>query len=205
MWKPTGSVESEQKVVKRTTAPDTARTKSPIRKRNDISSKDTRPMKKQCKSAVTYPAGSKKARALRDIQNPVTNRESMNDGDDKIDSPTTSDGSYHDSNEKKPVPSPVTLGHARGKKKRDRPQPRFEYSIPEELFGVVRALGQDDWTEYIILAEKYALKEKTETDFDTVSRRMFHVTDAKLRVNIQNMVISLVRQTIEKEDRLELS
>lgn len=69
----------------------------------------------------------------------------------------------------------------------------------------MRALGQDDWTEYIILAEKYALKEKTETDFDTVSRRMFHVTDAKLRVNIQNMVISLVRQTIEKEDRLELS
>lgn len=136
MWKPTGSVESEQKVVKRTTAPDTARTKSPIRKRNDISSKDTRPMKKQCKSAVTYPAGSKKARALRDIQNPVTNRESMNDGDDKIDSPTTSDGSYHDSNEKKPVPSPVTLGHARGKKNVTAPNLALSTPYPKNFLAL---------------------------------------------------------------------
>ncbi|KAF1364196.1 hypothetical protein EJ07DRAFT_172146 [Lizonia empirigonia] len=216
MCEPTRFVESEQKVVKRNTAPETARTRSPIRKWNNTSPppspssgrrspKDIRTRKKQCTSAVTFPAGSKKARASRDVHNPVTNRKSMNNGYDKIDSPTTSDGSYHDPKEKQPVPSPVTRGHARGKKQLDRPQPRFEYAIPEELFGVVRALGQDDWTEYIILAEKYALKEKTETDFDTVSRRMFHVTDAKLRVKIQSMVISLVRQKIEGEGRLELS
>ncbi|UPX12022.1 uncharacterized protein EKO05_0002599 [Ascochyta rabiei] len=77
-------------------------------------------------------------------------------------------------------------------KQYNRPQPRYDYEIPPELEGVQRALGPDDWTEYIMLSEKYVMGEVTEKELIAGSQRLFCAVNAKLHGRVQNMVVDLM-------------
>lgn len=86
-------------------------------------------------------------------------------------------------------PQITTRGQVRATRQQIRPQPRYKYDVPPELECVRRALGQDDWTEYLVLVEKHALREVTEKTYNTMSRRMYYVINTTLRKKIETMVI----------------
>lgn len=110
-----------------------------------------------------------------------------------------------------PCHSITTRGQTRASRQHIRPQTRYKYDVPPELECVKRALGQDDWTEYLVLVEKHVLREVTEQTYNTISHRMYHVINTTLRKRIETMVVermigpvvghmdSLREDTIEKD------
>lgn len=54
-----------------------------------------------------------------------------------------------------------------------RPQSKFKYGLTSELNGIKRALGENDWTEYVILVEKHESGKMDGGEFDKQERRTF--------------------------------
>ncbi|XPS81686.1 hypothetical protein M3J09_013614 [Ascochyta lentis] len=146
---------------------------------------------------MTFPAGSKKAMASGSPHRAIVKQQVVSDEDNKI-GPLISSMVVGDEPKIEPAASLITKrGRPCVKKQNVRPQPRYEYDVPPELEGVKRALGLDNWTEYVTLAEKYVLKEIAETEFNAVSQRMFSV-DAKLRERIHGMIAnSIITPVVE--------
>lgn len=105
-----------------------------------------------------------------------------------------------------PVRGPTTItanpgrhNRYRANPSRSRPRPRFEYSVPEELQGIHRALGEDNWSDYIILLEKKAMKQITETQFVAKSKGIFMVFNDRTRERIERQVVrTMVLPAIEQ-------
>ncbi|KAJ4319237.1 hypothetical protein N0V94_004026 [Neodidymelliopsis sp. IMI 364377] len=66
---------------------------------------------------------------------------------------------------------------------------RNDYMVPPELEGVERALGSENWIDYLMLAKKRVLNEITEAEYHAATRRLFYVINSKLRERIQAEVI----------------
>jgi hypothetical protein len=114
----------------------------------------------------------------------------VEDEEYELGSPLTSSIETYTEQKCTPIPSSViTRGPVHGITHIQRPKPGYEYDVPPQLGGLKRALGADDWTEYLILVEGYALKEITEDEFNAISGRIFYVVHAQLREKIQNMVV----------------
>jgi hypothetical protein len=76
---------------------------------------------------------------------------------------------------------------------------RDDYIVPPELEGVERALGSEDWIDYLMLAKKRVLNEITEAEYHAATRRLFYVINSKLREQIQAEVIkSMVELVTER-------
>lgn len=75
-----------------------------------------------------------------------------------------------------------------------QPQSRLQYWLTPELEGVKHAFGQQNWTEYLILAEKLMSGEIMEVEFEVQERRMFQV----LTVGVRRKIRDLVLQHIER-------
>jgi hypothetical protein len=73
-----------------------------------------------------------------------------------------------------------------------RAQPRYDYSVPDELRGVYRALGDDNWMDYMILMEKRLMGEVTEVDFVVQSKAIFMVFDVKTRTRLEKRIANTV-------------
>ncbi|KAH4035481.1 hypothetical protein HBH64_096780 [Parastagonospora nodorum] len=73
-----------------------------------------------------------------------------------------------------------------------RAQPRYDYLVPDELRGVQRALGDDNWTDYLILMEKRLMGEVTEVDFVVQSKAIFMVFDVKTRTRLEKQIANTV-------------
>lgn len=80
-----------------------------------------------------------------------------------------------------------------------RPQSQYKYNIPHELAGVRRALGKENWAEYLTLVERYAMNEISDKDFEVEGRRMFHVINARTQSKITDIVLQCVKQIKDKE------
>jgi hypothetical protein len=73
-----------------------------------------------------------------------------------------------------------------------RPQTQFEYGVPGELESIHKALGEDNWTDFIILVEKKYLKQITDAEFAAKSKRIFMTFDDKVRVIIESKIAKLM-------------
>jgi hypothetical protein len=87
---------------------------------------------------------------------------------------------------------------------RSRPRPRFDYPIPQELEGVYRALGEDNWNEYLMLVEKNLLGEVTDEQCSAMASQVFFIehqaTQRKLHKQIVMTVVTpVVKQCAEAE------
>jgi hypothetical protein len=90
------------------------------------------------------------------------------------------------------TPKTNTCNQFHAGKARSRPQPRYAYLVPEGLKGVQQALGEDNWTDYLILVEKKMLEEITKVDFVVQSKAIFMVFDDKTRMRIERQITSNV-------------
>jgi hypothetical protein len=79
------------------------------------------------------------------------------------------------------------------------PQPQYKYNIPHELADVRRALGKDNWTEYLTLVERYTMNKISDKDFQVEGRRMFHVIDARTQAKITGLVLECLEKVKDKE------
>jgi hypothetical protein len=75
--------------------------------------------------------------------------------------------------------------HSRGRS-------RYDYVVPDELRGVHRALGDDNWTDYMMLMEKKLMGEVTEVDFIVQSKAIFMVFDMKTRTRLEKQIANTV-------------
>jgi len=73
-----------------------------------------------------------------------------------------------------------------------RAQSRYDYLVPDELRGVHRALGDDNWTDYMMLMEKKLMGEVTEVDFIVQSKAIFMVFDMKTRTRLEKQIANTV-------------
>lgn len=73
-----------------------------------------------------------------------------------------------------------------------RAQPRYDYLVPDELRGVHRALGDDNWTDYIMLMEKKLMGEVTGVDFVVQSKAIFMVFDIRTRARLEKQIAKTV-------------
>jgi hypothetical protein len=84
------------------------------------------------------------------------------------------------------------------------PRPRYVYIVSKKLEGIKKALGEDDWNEYLILTERKLLGEITEDEFKAQSKRIFLVLDKQTGGRIEeivvNMVAPVVRQHAEERE-----
>ncbi|KAF2029520.1 hypothetical protein EK21DRAFT_112892 [Setomelanomma holmii] len=82
--------------------------------------------------------------------------------------------------------------------RQDRPRPQHDYPIPKELEGIHRALGEDNWNEYLILQEEKWMGKVTEAQFDAKTRSIFAVFDERigksLEKKMKNMVVKPVME-----------
>lgn len=128
----------------------------------------------------------------------VQDRKMIQDEDNKLASPLPCIETQPRS-EKGLLSSPVTTRQQTHTSKDVlRPQSRYKYEVPSELNGVKRALGEDDWTEHLVLMEKLVLEEVTEKEYNATSRRIFQIMDGKLHGKIQSMVKRMVTPVIER-------
>ncbi|KAF2822436.1 hypothetical protein CC86DRAFT_385398 [Ophiobolus disseminans] len=73
-----------------------------------------------------------------------------------------------------------------------RPHPEHDYPIPEGMESVHRALGEDNWNEYLALVERRWLDTITEEQLVTATRYIFSVFDEPTRRRIQKRVVDMV-------------
>ena len=66
------------------------------------------------------------------------------------------------------------------------------YHVPPELAGVKKALGENDWNEYVGLVRKVLVKEVAREKLDTFTRRTFQVTDARIYRKIEKTVAEMI-------------
>ncbi|KAJ8118696.1 hypothetical protein OPT61_g387 [Boeremia exigua] len=68
-------------------------------------------------------------------------------------------------------------------------QLRFEYDMTPKLESVKRALGRDNWTEYLLLTESLVLGEMADREFQIEVKKIFQVPDATMYNRIQEIVL----------------
>lgn len=113
------------------------------------------------------------------------------DGDEQtpIDSIEEDSASDEDLHFASTTPARTTRGQFRANlPARQRQSPRYQYTVPKGLQGVQRALGEDNWNEYVILAEKRLLGEMTEMEFIKSSKAIFLVFDEETSYKIERQI-----------------
>ncbi|KAH9861087.1 hypothetical protein IAQ61_010823 [Plenodomus lingam] len=79
------------------------------------------------------------------------------------------------------------------------PLPRCKCDVPEALQGVQKAMGPDNWNEYLVLLEKLWMGEIHGEDFAVASRALFRIFDDKLRMRINSLVMrDMIKPGLEK-------
>ncbi|KAH8723796.1 hypothetical protein GQ44DRAFT_709615, partial [Phaeosphaeriaceae sp. PMI808] len=86
-------------------------------------------------------------------------------------------------NTKSQIPRPRTLAS---------PRPRHEYPVPAEMESLYKALGENNWNEYLTLMEKKWLGEITENEVMVKSKSIFSVFDECTRRRVEKGVINKV-------------
>ncbi|KAI4650664.1 hypothetical protein J4E93_003021 [Alternaria ventricosa] len=69
-----------------------------------------------------------------------------------------------------------------------RPKPRHSYVVPMELIGTQKALGPDNWNEYVYLMEQLWTEEITFDEFGVRTKRIFQMFDESIRKRLNNTV-----------------
>jgi hypothetical protein len=148
---------------------------------------------------------------------PVRNRPFILDDDDEQDNgddhvPMPSIEVDFTTDEELPIasttPARTTRGQFRANLVRQRPRPRYQYTVPKGLKGVQLALGEDNWNDYVILVETRLLREISEMEFINDSKAIFLVFDvdtgAKIEELIANvMVMPVIREHAEEHRAIE--
>ncbi|KAF2852552.1 hypothetical protein T440DRAFT_466691 [Plenodomus tracheiphilus IPT5] len=79
------------------------------------------------------------------------------------------------------------------------PRPRCQYEVPEALKGVQKAMGPDNWNEYVVLLEKLWAREIHGEDFAAASKVIFMIFDHNMRRKINiSMLRDMITPTLEK-------
>jgi hypothetical protein len=85
---------------------------------------------------------------------------------------------------------------------RSRPHPQFEYEVPNELESIHKALGEENWTNYIILMEQRCLKHITKAEFIAKSKCIFMVLNNKIRNRIESKIAkTMVQPAIQQQKK----
>lgn len=146
------------------------------------------------------------------------NRRLVLDEDDEIDSPCASIKAAHVSTEALPStdrPSPFpqpdsALQHTHNNPRGDIPiqslRPRYTYPVPLELEGVQKALGPDNWNEYLVHMENLWTGEISGEDFAARTKRLFLVFDDSIRKRMNNLmamktVVPVLEQCTREEEQ----
>jgi hypothetical protein len=149
------------------------------------------------------PPGEYGLRPPRVRGRPVVLDEDPENDDNEEDSPRAT----IESNEDALMHSPPSASTTRNQARRGRPRPQYDYWIPKELEGVQRALGEDNWNDYLVLHEKKWMGNITEAQYTARTRAIFTVFDETARENMEKkMVDRVVRPVLEKHagSRVEL-
>ncbi|KAH7406551.1 hypothetical protein DE146DRAFT_574062, partial [Phaeosphaeria sp. MPI-PUGE-AT-0046c] len=82
-----------------------------------------------------------------------------------------------------------------------QPRSKYEHAVPKGLRKIQRAVGDDNWTEYLTLLEKKILGNITEQEFTAQSTALFMVfDDERTRARIEKrIVVEVVTPMIEQE------
>lgn len=72
-----------------------------------------------------------------------------------------------------------------------RSQPKFTYNLTSELEGIKRALGEDDWIEYVALVEERESGEISGSEFEKQERRIFQTPSIP---GLQRVIREMVAQ-----------
>ncbi|KAI4918969.1 hypothetical protein J4E85_009759 [Alternaria conjuncta] len=84
--------------------------------------------------------------------------------------------------------------------KPSRPKPRHSYVVPLELIGTKKALGPDNWNEYVYLMEQLWTEEITFDEFGARTQRIFQVIDEGIRRRLNNTVaMKMIVPRLEEE------
>lgn len=85
--------------------------------------------------------------------------------------------------------------------------PRHAYTIPNDLEGVERALGKDNWNEYMVSMEKMCLGEITREEHARQSNRIFTVFDditkRRMEKKVMEKIVKPVLGGLMREKMLE--
>ncbi|KAF1938779.1 hypothetical protein EJ02DRAFT_514301 [Clathrospora elynae] len=65
---------------------------------------------------------------------------------------------------------------------------KYTYTVPPELEGTRKALGEDNWNEYVFLMERLCTNKITPQEFNKGTRPIFLTLDEKMRKKMDNMV-----------------
>jgi hypothetical protein len=86
------------------------------------------------------------------------------------------------------TPTPATHTQLLQGVRRQRPRTQYEYVVPDKLEGIQRALGDDNWTGYVVLVEQKVLEEITQEQFLAQSNEIFQAFDDRTRAKIERQV-----------------
>jgi hypothetical protein len=133
----------------------------------------------------------------------VLDEDPENDDDNEVGSPRAT----IESNEDVLLHLSPSASNTRGRARRGRPRPQYDYTIPKELESVQRALGEDNWNNYLVLHEEKWVGNITEAQYTAKTRAIFTVFDETARENMEKkMADRVVRPVLEKHagSRVEL-
>ncbi|KAL6706978.1 hypothetical protein ACN47E_004928 [Coniothyrium glycines] len=89
--------------------------------------------------------------------------------------------------------SPVASVPARAESKltadpKPAPPPRKPYPVPKELEGVKKALGSENWEQYILLMEQLWAGVITGEEFGAKTKSIFLMFDERMKKRLNNLV-----------------
>ncbi|KAH7092527.1 hypothetical protein FB567DRAFT_545674 [Paraphoma chrysanthemicola] len=130
---------------------------------------------------------------------PVVRDEDLEDDEDyERDSPMAS----IESSENTSLHSPPSASTSRMHVHANRPRPQYDYPVPEELEGVHRALGEDNWNDYLILQEAKWIGDITEQQYVARTGAIFAVFDQTTRRNMEKrMANQVIKPVMERHAR----
>ena len=148
-------------------------------------------------STMSLPAGSKRIATKKKEKLSVNtsvrlSRESTLRRDDKISSFEVTEDASEETETSTAMQATISRGQIRTRKHTHPPRPQFEYEMTPELDNIRHALGQEDWTVYLILTEQRELDEISEKEFEVQERRMFSVSDTRIRKKMRKMVVKQI-------------
>ncbi|EOA86709.1 hypothetical protein ACJQWK_08931 [Exserohilum turcicum] len=68
-------------------------------------------------------------------------------------------------------------------------RPIYDYEVPLELEGIRKALGPDDWNEYVFLMESLWLHKVSAHEFDQGAKRIFHMSSNGMRKKMNSIIL----------------
>jgi hypothetical protein len=81
---------------------------------------------------------------------------------------------------------------------RPRGHPWYRYPIPKKLEGLHRALGKENWSDYLLVTEKRLLGEITEKQFVSKTRHIFLTSNESTRRRMDNLMVRTVVMPVLK-------